>query len=79
MFLFGEAPNGGHGIATALLKRILNDSRKDGTQRLEAYPNAKAQNPFSHYHGPLSMFLRAGFEIEKSGNRATATLILNKA
>jgi len=68
----------GRGIATALLKRIINDSRKDGTRKLEAYPNIKAQNPFSHYHGPLNMFLKEGFEIDRRGNRTTATLILNE-
>jgi GNAT superfamily N-acetyltransferase len=69
----------GRGIATALLKRVVKDAKKDGTRKLEAYPNIKAKNQFNHYHGPMNMFVREGFEIDKSGNRTTATLILNAA
>jgi GNAT superfamily N-acetyltransferase len=74
-----EAPYRRRGIATALLKRIVKDAKKDGTRRLEAYPNIKAQNPFSHFHGLLSMFLKEGFDIETRGSRTTATLIINAA
>jgi GNAT superfamily N-acetyltransferase len=67
----------GRGIATAMLKRIIKDSRQDGTKIIEAYPNIKAKNQFSHYHGPLQMYLKEGFEIVKRGNRSEVKLMIS--
>jgi GNAT superfamily N-acetyltransferase len=66
----------GKGIAKAILKRIIKDSKKDDTKRIEAYPNLRAKNEFSHYHGPVDMYLKEGFEMEKSGNSTRVKLML---
>ncbi len=71
-----EARHRGKGIARAILQRIIEDSKKDGTRKIEAYPNVKARNQFSHYHGPVHMYLNEGFVIEKRGKRTKVKLII---
>jgi GNAT superfamily N-acetyltransferase len=55
------------GIATALLADALEHLRERGMRAVEAYPRtgevgATAQNL---YPGPLAMYLRAGFEVQR--------------
>ena len=55
------------GIARKIVKRTIKDSKKDGTKEIEAYPNSKATNEYSHYHGPEKLYLEEGFVEEKAG------------
>ncbi len=52
----------GQGIATALLRHVCEQARKQGYAYVEGYPSDKAADCFAHYHGPMSMFLACGFE-----------------
>ncbi len=68
----------GKGIATAILKRIVEDSKKDNTKAIEAYPNVKAKNEYSKYHGSLNMYLKEGFIVEKVRNTTKVKLEIKK-
>jgi GNAT superfamily N-acetyltransferase len=53
-----------HGLATALLDGALTLAWRHGATQIEAYPvDTAVGTPSSSelYHGPLSVFLRAGF------------------
>lgn len=50
------------GIATHLLNAVIEDA-KGKYDFIEAYPLKGDQNAAHHYHGPLSMYEKAGFEI----------------
>lgn len=52
----------GQGIATALLRKICADAREKGYAYIEAYPMIGEQDCFLHYHGPVQMYEREGFE-----------------
>ena len=57
------APYRGHGVATRLLDGAVERLRARGLRAAEAYPGrTDTTAPQAHYRGPLSMFLRAGFE-----------------
>jgi ribosomal protein S18 acetylase RimI-like enzyme len=54
------------GVATALLDAAIEHLRDRGMTAVEAYPPLKGPDdpqkwPQTNYHGPLSMYLRAGF------------------
>jgi GNAT superfamily N-acetyltransferase len=52
------------GLATHLLDGAIDLARRHGARSIEAYPvDAAVKKPSSSelYHGPLSLFLRAGF------------------
>lgn len=66
-----EARYRGQGIAKKILRRIIKDSKQDGTEKLEAYPNIRAKNQFGHYHGPIDMYLKEGFKIDEKIRHAT--------
>jgi GNAT superfamily N-acetyltransferase len=55
------------GIATALLDAAIEYLRTRGMKEVEAYPVIGEVSParwvFANYLGPLSMYVRAGFEI----------------
>jgi ribosomal protein S18 acetylase RimI-like enzyme len=57
------------GIATALLGRALTYLKERGCREVEAAPLAEsaenAESPNANYHGPLEMYLRAGFTVER--------------
>jgi len=55
------------GIARKIIKRIIKDSKKDGTIIIEAYPDYKAGNDFDHFHGPEQLYKEEGFKEEKEG------------
>jgi len=40
-----------------------------GLQWVEAYPPKDAKSPQGNYRGPLSMYLEAGFESHREGDR----------
>lgn len=50
------------GIATALLQAAIDDA-KGKYDFIEAYPLKGEQTAAFHYHGPLSMYEKAGFEV----------------
>jgi GNAT superfamily N-acetyltransferase len=49
------------GVAKRLLAAVLDGFQHDGIRVVEAYPRLKAAGPAAHYHGPLDMYLEAGF------------------
>ena len=66
----------GTGVATALLEGAVAYARNAGAERLEAYPvdTAGGKIPAANaYHGTLSMFEAAGFEVvdRRQWNRTT--------
>lgn len=67
----------GHGVATRLLDVAIERLRAKGLRAVEAYPGRDhGDSAQSHYRGPLSMFLRAGFEPYRETERY---LVLRKA
>lgn len=52
----------GRGVATALLEHALEDLPKQGFTSVEAAPLAADEFVAHGYRGPLSMFLKHGFE-----------------
>ena len=66
----------GKGVATALLDAAIDFARSRGATMLEAYPadtEGRRIAPANAYHGTLSMFESAGFEVvaRRQFNRAT--------
>lgn len=51
----------GQGVATRLLEEALVDLRTQGVKTVEALPRNDNQSNASNYHGPLAMYLNAGF------------------
>ena len=57
------APYRGHGMAAKLLDAAIERLRARGMRTIEAYPSRGGDDsPQSNYRGPLSMYVRAGFE-----------------
>jgi GNAT superfamily N-acetyltransferase/uncharacterized protein YndB with AHSA1/START domain len=56
------APYRGHGIASLLLDAAVERLRARGVHAVEGYPHRGADSAQTNYRGPLSMYLRAGFE-----------------
>jgi GNAT superfamily N-acetyltransferase len=50
------------GVAGALLDAACDGFRAEGLWTAEAYPVKAAQGDAHNYHGPLALYLRAGFE-----------------
>lgn len=57
------APYRGHGVASRLLEAAVDRLRNRGLTAVEGYPAAKEDSPQGNYRGPLSMYLRSGFEV----------------
>jgi ribosomal protein S18 acetylase RimI-like enzyme/uncharacterized protein YndB with AHSA1/START domain len=57
------APYRGHGVASTLLDAAIERLRARGLRAVEAYPSRTGDDsPQGNYRGPLSLFLKAGFE-----------------
>ena len=56
------APYRGHGIASRLLDAAVDRLRDRGMHAVEGYPCRGENSAQTNYRGPLSMYLRAGFE-----------------
>lgn len=56
-------PFRGRGAARALLQAACQGLVRLGVEWVEAYPRREAKDEASNYHGPLGMYLTAGFEI----------------
>ena len=52
----------GHGVASRLLDGAIERLRARGLRVVEGYPHRGADSAQTNYRGPLSMYLRAGFE-----------------
>jgi GNAT superfamily N-acetyltransferase len=63
------APYRQHGVASALLDAALDRLRRRGVKTVEAYPVKELKSAQSNYRGPLSMYLRAGFETHRETER----------
>jgi len=72
------APHRRRGVASALLDAACDRFRRLGLATAEAYPPTKPpegphadETPWSahHYHGPLSMYLKAGFRVHREFDR----------
>jgi len=56
------APYRGHGVATKLLSAAIDRMRDRGVRVVEAYPAKDIDSSQSNFRGPLSMYLKAGFQ-----------------
>lgn len=54
------------GIASQMLNVICNDYSNMGYEYIEAYPRRGELTSAQHYHGPLSMYMNAGFSLHKT-------------
>ncbi|HET6310120.1 MAG TPA: GNAT family N-acetyltransferase [Candidatus Nitrosotalea sp.] len=71
------APYRGHGVASRLLDAALDRLRKRGLSAVEGYPAKKQDSAQGNYRGPLSMYLRAGFEVvRETGDHAFVRKLL---
>ena len=70
------APYRGHGIASRLLDEAIDRLKARGMRAVEAYPRRGADSDQTNYRGPLSMFLRAGFEPYRETER---NIVVRKA
>ena len=64
-----SAPYRRHGLARRLLDAACQRLSARGLQWVEAYPPKDAKSPQGNYRGPLSMYLEAGFESHREGDR----------
>ena len=53
------------GVSTALLKDVIDWYAQSGKRYLEAYPVKTGRGDSENYHGPLSLYLKNGFHVEK--------------
>ena len=63
------APYRGHGVASRLLDAAVGRLRERGLKAVEAYPSRDEDSAQGNYRGPLSMYLRAGFEVFRETER----------
>ncbi|MEO7335491.1 MAG: GNAT family N-acetyltransferase [Caldimonas sp.] len=59
-------PHRRSGVATALLHAACEGLKAQGLTLAEAMPNPQAADDAQNHHGPLSMFLAAGFEVHRT-------------
>ena len=71
-----SAPYRGHGLARRLLDAACERLAARGLRWAEAYPPKEAANAQHSFRGPLQMYLDAGFEPVREGNRH---LVVRKA
>jgi ribosomal protein S18 acetylase RimI-like enzyme len=53
------------GIASHLLDAAMTGLAKEGYTHVDAFPRNSADTDAKHYHGPLTMYLKAGFVVIK--------------
>jgi ribosomal protein S18 acetylase RimI-like enzyme len=56
-------------VASRLLDSAIERLRERGVRTVEAYPHRSEDSAQANYRGPLSMFLRAGFEPYRETDR----------
>ncbi len=64
------APFRGQGVAKRLLDAACDGLRTQALQVAEGYPRKQVGSDADAYHGPLDLYLAAGFEIFREGKRA---------
>jgi GNAT superfamily N-acetyltransferase len=64
------------GLATALLARAISDARAAGFAAVEGRPAPRSRTDSGNFHGPRTLFERAGFTVEKRGRGLVARLEL---
>ncbi|HEY9238329.1 MAG TPA: GNAT family N-acetyltransferase, partial [Burkholderiaceae bacterium] len=64
----------GQRIATALLQAACDGLRASDFEWAEAYPQADAKDAAQSHHGPLSMFMAAGFATVKTDADGSLTV-----
>jgi GNAT superfamily N-acetyltransferase len=65
------------GVATGLLQRVIADAKAEGFSMVEAYPSLRAKSEAGNFRGPLSLYQKNGFTIEKRGRRKAAIKVFN--
>jgi GNAT superfamily N-acetyltransferase len=61
-----------HGIASALLDRVIADASDRGALWVEGYPHNKPEeNDAGHFRGPKSMYEKRGFQVIEQKERYT--------
>ena len=56
-------PDRRHGVAAALLDRVIEDARARGASWIEGYPhNTPEPSDAGHFRGPRSMYEARGFQ-----------------
>ena len=64
IFCFVVAPEArGQGVAAALLDEACDNLRRQGMRHAMARPAKQADSPAANHLGPLSLYLKAGFEV----------------
>lgn len=58
-----------HGIARQLLDAAVAGFTAEGLRAVEAYPTREGKGDAHNFHGPLAMYLAAGFEIVRETER----------
>lgn len=66
------------GVATALLKRIIEDAEQSGIGLIEAYPRKRAVTEFGRFVGPYEMYRRLGFRDEIAEGRSVVRKYLHR-
>jgi GNAT superfamily N-acetyltransferase len=64
-------PHRRSGVATSLLQAACEGLKAQGLAIAEAAPRTEAANDAQHYHGPLSMYLEAGFHVHRTDSDGT--------
>ncbi len=64
------------GLATALLARAVEDARAEGLAAVEGRPAPRSRTDSGNFHGPVRLFEKAGFTIERQGRGLVARLEL---
>lgn len=58
-----------HGLARRLLDAAIEGFRTRGVKRVQAHPRIGTDDDRPNFHGPLSLYLGAGFEIVEQNER----------
>lgn len=66
------------GVATELLKRIIEDAMQSGIAVIEAYPRKRATTEFGRFVGPYEMYKRLGFQDEVTEGRPAVRKYLHR-
>ncbi len=70
----------GKGVATRLLDAVCDGFARQGITMVEAYPRNEAPTQAANYHGPLAMFLKAGFrQVREDGGVVVVRRELGRA
>lgn len=64
-----------HGVARALLEAAVENFKKSGMKRVEAHPVLGTDADAPNYHGPLPLYIEAGF---KEAERDERTVLVVK-